>query len=302
MLLLLPVGLLVVILVVYILLRWAAGRLRVQKEACPSCCHPVRGLVEPRCPECGRELLTGVVGTGKIRPRPGLWIGVLTLLLGVIWTAVVPGVIEMRWNAILNWAGQIKNVVEIDTLTKVGIDQSNHLTVRKVADYVKQDWPSVTGEVQVAVLSDGEELAVWKGTGQVLVGRAGGGDILIDGMDAVEYLRLQIPPDSDSPFARILHDPEDASILANVITFYAAPGGGMGSAGFVSDSRGKSMFPHGGSLASNGTTGMVWPSAIWFAPIYVISGLIFLTYLWLGVRILIDRSRLQPFEPHVEGA
>ena len=297
---LLPVGLLVLILAVFVVLRRVAGRLRVQEEACPSCGHPVRGLVEPRCSECGRELLAGVVGTGKIRPWTGLWLGVLTLLLGVIWTAAVPGVIEMRWNAILNWAGLIKNVVEIDTLIKVGIDQSNHLTVRKVADYVKQDWPSVTGEVQVAVLSDGEELAVWKGTGQVLVGRAGGGDILIDGMDAVEYLRLQIPPDSDSPFARILHDPEDASILANTIAIYAAPDGMV--SGLVSDSRGKSMFLGGISTTHSGTTGVFWPSPILFAPIYIISGVIFLAYLWLGVRILIDRGRLQPFEPHAEVA
>jgi len=150
------------------------------------------------------------------------------------------------------------------------------------------------------VLSDGEELAVWKGTGQVLVGRAGGGDILIDGMDAVEYLRLQIPPDSDSPFALILHDPEDASILANAIAAYAAPDGMV--SGLVSDSRGKSMFRGGISTTTNGRTGVVWPSPIWFAPIYIISGLIFLAYLWLGVRILIDRSRLQPFEPHAEVA
>ena len=42
------------------------------------------------------------------------------------------------------------------------------------------------------------------------------------------------------------------------------------------------------------------PSAIWFVPIYVIIGVTFLGYLWLGIRILIDRSREQPFQPHAK--
>ena len=41
---------------------------------------------------------------------------------------------------------------------------------------------------------------------------------------------------------------------------------------------------------------MVWPSAIWFAPIYVVSGVILLLYLLLGLRILFFRRALQPFE------
>ena len=296
MVLLLPVGLLLLILAVYIVLRWVAGRLRVQEEACPSCGHPVRGLMEPRCPECGQELLAGVVGVGKIRPRPGLLLGVLILLLGVIWTAVVPGVMESRWTVILRWAGQIKKVVDLDSEIKVGIDQSNHLSVRRVANFVTQD-PNATGEVQVTLLSDGEALAAWKGTGPIL--GAGSHGIVIDGMETIQALRMQIPPESDSPFAPILHGHDDASILARIITLHAGPQWAPVS-GYVLDSRGQKMFNGGISATTNGGTSVVWPSEIWFAPVYVISGVIFLAYLWLGVRILIDRGRLQPFEPHAE--
>ena len=123
-------------------------------------------------------------------------------------------------------------------------------------------------------------------------------DVIVNGMEAVEALRLEIPPNSDSRFAPILHDPDDALILARTITNYASPNGGVSSS--VEDSRGRSMFNGGISTTGNNRMGLVWPSAIWFAPAYVISGVIFLAYLWLGVRILRERGRLQPFKPHVD--
>ena len=60
------------------------------------------------------------------------------------------------------------------------------------------------------------------------------------------------------------------------------------------------MFNGGISTTSNNRMGLVRPSEIWFVPGFLISGVIFLAYLWRGVRILRERGRLQPFEPHVE--
>ena len=60
------------------------------------------------------------------------------------------------------------------------------------------------------------------------------------------------------------------------------------------------MFEGGISTTSNNRMGTVPPSVIWFVPIYVITGVTFLGYLWLGIRILIDRSRVHPFQPHAE--
>ena len=61
------------------------------------------------------------------------------------------------------------------------------------------------------------------------------------------------------------------------------------------------MFNGGISTTSNNRMGLVRPSAIWFVPRVLISGVIFLAYLWFAVRIFRERRRLQPFQPHVEG-
>ena len=293
---LLPVGLLLLITATYVLLRWVAGRLRVPRESCPGCGHPVHGLVDPRCPECGGDLVAGVVGAGRSRPRRGLWLGVVTLVLAVIVPAVSLGVFNASWTAIMHWAGLIQRAVDLDRVVTVGIDQSNRMSVASTASFVTRNGSNATGEVEVTLRSDEQELAAWAGTGPVVGPNSS--DVIVDGMEAVEALRLQIPPNSDSRFAPILHDPDDALILARTITNYAGPNGGVSSS--VEDSRGRSMFNGGISATSNNRMGLVWPSAIWFAPAYVISGVIFLAYLWLGVRILRERGRLQPFKPHVD--
>ena len=297
MVLLLPVGLLLLITAIHVALRWVAGRLRVQREACPGCGHPVHGLAEPRCPECGGDLGAGVVGVGRIRPRHGLWLGVVVLLLAVIVPWAFLGVINARWNDISRWAGLIQTVVELDRVVTVGIDQSNRMSVASVANFVMENASNATGEVEVTLRSDDDELAVWKAIGPVVGTTVGG--VIIDGMDAVDALRLQVAPDSDSPFAPILHDPDDAVILARTIATYANPAGGVSSS--VSDRRGQSMFNGGISTTSNNRMGLVRPSEIWFVPGFLISGVIFLAYLSRGVWILRERGRLQPFQPHVEG-
>ena len=200
-------------------------------------------------------------------PARGLWLGVVTLVLAVIVPAVSLGVLNASWTAIIQGAGLIQRAVELDRVVTVGIDQSNRMSVASTASFVMRNGSDATGEVEVTLRSDEQELAAWAGTGPVVGPNSS--DVIVDGMEAVEALRLQIPPSSDSRFAPILHDPDDALILARTITNYASPNGGVSS-------------------------------AIWFAPAYVISGVIFLAYLWLGVRILRERGRLQPFKPHVD--
>lgn len=274
-------------------------RLRIDQPGCPRCIHPVQGLAEPRCPECGGDLQAGVVGAGGIRPRTGLWFAGMVLVLGVFGSVATLGLLGGSWDSLLRMAGMMPYEFSHRLAVEVGVDRSNRLLVEGAADYVKSELADATGEVVVTLRSDDRELAVWKGSGSVQ-GEPGGG-VVIDGMAVVDALRSQLPPDSDSPFAPILQDQDDAAILARAMVSYAAPGVD-GVSGYVLDRRGRPMFDGGISATGRNRNGMIMPSAIWYAPFYVIPGVIGLAYLWLGVRVLLATRHRQAFEPHTDMA
>ncbi|MCP4836338.1 MAG: hypothetical protein GY895_16410 [Phycisphaera sp.] len=299
MVLLLPGAMLVIAVAGLLVLRIWGRRLRVDGEACPSCGHPVQGLVDPRCPECGGDLEAGVVGRGRIHPRRALWLGLLNIVLGVSCSTVLILALGMNWVPFLTSTGRIHRRAMFDRLVEVGIDESNRLQVECSADYVVGNAGTAGGRVEVLLLSKGRRIATWKGTGPINAIAVNRG-IIIQSMVIVESLRSQVPAEDPSPFARILHDPIDADILAGVIDGYAAPTGGV-SAG-IRDSRGEFLFRGGISTTGKNQIIPVYPSAIWFAPVYVIPGLVLLAYLCSGVLVLTGRHRLQPFERHASTA
>lgn len=289
----LMIGLLLLVAVFYVILWATARKLRVSNASCPACGHSVQGLVEPRCPECGSGLDRGVVRAGGIRPKPRRWLGFITLFVGLVSAPIVTGLAEMNWGSLLRMTGLIYMQTEFNRKVEVSINQTNQLVVMNSGAFTSKSNVVVTpGEVEVVMRSNDQDLATWEGFGPVKKGTPNG--VLITGEEAVNSLRSQIPHDSDSPFAAILHDPEDSAILAKTIAAYS---GNASVSANVQNSRGKPMFDGGISSSAGGSSGPVWPSAIWFAPIYVISGVIFLLYLLLALRILLYRRALQPFEP-----
>ena len=294
MILLSLLGVLLLVAALYLSLWVTARKWRVSNASCPACGHSVQGLLEPRCPECGSGLDRGVVRPGGIRPKPRLWLGLITLFVGLISAPVVMGLTEMNWDNLLRATGILYFKTDFSRSVEVTINHTNQLVVGNSGAYTSRAKDVVpSGEVTVVIRSDDRDLATWKGSGPVHGIRGSQNGVLVTGEEAVDFLRSQLPPDSDSPFAEILHDPEDAAILAKTISAYASKGSVSAN---VQNSQGKRMFDGGISSSSGGGTSMVWPSAIWFAPIYVVSGVILLLYLLLGLRILFFRRALQPFE------
>lgn len=303
MILLSLLGVLLLVVAVYLSLWVTARKWRVSNASCPACGHSVQGLLEPRCPECGSGLDRGVVRPGGIRPKPRLWLGLITLFVGLVGAPVVMGLTEMNWDNLLKATGILYWKTNFSRSVEVTINQTNQLVVGNSGAYSTNAFGRIydlfpkdvvpSGEVTVVIRSDDRDLATWKGSGPVQGKRGSQSGVLVTGEEAVNSLRSQIPHDSDSPFAKILNDPEDAAILANTIAAYASKGTVSAN---VQNSQGKPMFDGGISSTSEGGTSKVWPSAIWFAPIYVISGVIFLLYLLLALRILLYRRALQPFE------
>ena len=71
------VVLLLVIFVPLVVLTLIYLRGRVVEEiACPNCGHSAYGLREPRCPECGVSLDSGVIRRGSLRSAPRIGFGV----------------------------------------------------------------------------------------------------------------------------------------------------------------------------------------------------------------------------------
>jgi hypothetical protein len=65
---------------------------RERDVECPLCRYNLRGLMTPRCPECGRELRLSI---GLVEPRQGAW------LLCQIATAAIGGIGLLAWLSIL---------------------------------------------------------------------------------------------------------------------------------------------------------------------------------------------------------
>ena len=271
---------------------------RVAHVACPGCAHNIQGLPEPRCPECGRDLTEGVVLPGGLRPKQRLWLGVVVLVLGVVTSFLALGLLGTSWDLILRRAGLVYMQQDFNRKVETEIDAFNRLEVRSTGTYAQNNLTNEVGEVTVILSLNDRDIATWKGMGPIEVRPSEG--VRIDGNEVIEGLRSQVSEESESRFASLLHNEEDAVLLGDVIVSYAAPQGSV-SAGAL-DSRGSKMFDGSISASNAGGGQLVWPSAIWFAPIYVIPAVLFLGFLILGLRILIFRRHLQPFEVNAERA
>ena len=70
--------------------------LRERDVACPLCQYNLRGLMSPRCPECGRDLQLRI---GLTEPRQGAW---LTAQIALTAAAGI-GVIIILMSAMHGW-------------------------------------------------------------------------------------------------------------------------------------------------------------------------------------------------------
>ncbi|MDG2030447.1 MAG: hypothetical protein P8J45_05520 [Phycisphaerales bacterium] len=227
---------------------------------------------------------------------PRRWFGALTVAVGLVSSVLALTLFVASWDSFLRMTGLLYLHVEFNRSVNVTIDQTNQLQVNTSGSYDKKNNVSTVttlGQVEVVLSRNDKELAIWNGQGTIQNNPIKG--VLVDGDQVVGVLRSQIPRDSDSPFAGILHNEEDAAILARTIESYADTNGSVSS--YVMNSQGKKMFDGGISSSSGGSSGLVWPSEIWFVPIYVISFVICGLFLMLGLRILLYRRSLQPFEP-----
>ena len=285
--------LLALVAVVFYLLWFTARKLQVKEAACPKCVHKVRGLVDPRCPECGTDLGAGVLAPRGIRPRPRRWLGFGALLVSLPAAGLAVLIMSMLWSSFLQAVGLIYMQTEFTRTVTVQVDSSHQMTVESSSDFVERAGSTATGEVKVVLDSSGVPLASWKGTGPVLGPPVNG--VRIDGGLVIDSLQSQIHPDHESPFATILNDPLDSELLGKVIVSYAAPTKGVSE--YVIDFSGKKMFEGGVANSSEGRSGLVLPDPIWFLPMYVVPLVFLLAFLLLGLRILFRRRTLEPFEP-----
>ena len=286
--------LLVLVAAVFCFLWFTARKLRVEAAACPRCTHRVQGLVEPQCPECGRSLGGGVLAPGGIPPRPRRWLGFAALGLSLPAAGLAVLLMSFMWSSFLQMVGLIYMHSEFNRSVVVQIDPEHQLKVVSSADYVHgSTTTNATGETEVVLSSSGRDIAVWKGTGPLLGPPLSG--VRIDGGIVIASLQSQVPPNHDSPFARILDSPADSRILGRTIVSYAAPAGAV--SGYVLDSTGKKLFDGGISSSQDGRSGLVMPDPIWHLPMYVVPLVYLLAFLLLGLRILIRRRALEPFVP-----
>ena len=285
---------LVLVAAVFWFLWFTARKLRVVAAACPRCVHRVQGLVEPQCPECGRFLGGGVLAPGGIPPRPRRWLGfvALGLSLPAAGLSVLP--MPVMWSSVLQMVGLSYMHSEFNRSVVVQIDPEHQLKVVSSADFVEgSSKANAIGDVEVVLSSSGLDIAVWKGTGLLFGSPVRG--VRIDGGVVIASLQSQVPPNHDSPFARILNSPVDSGILGKAIVSYAAPTKAV--SGSVLDSVGRTLFDGRVSASQSGRSQLVLPDPIWYLPMFVVPLVCLLAFLLLGLRILIRRRALEPFVP-----
>ena len=201
---LVSIGFVLLVAVIFVVFWTISRRLRVTQEVCPRCAHSVRGLMEPRCTECGEDLSRGVVRSGGIRPMPRRWFGALTVAVGLVSSVLALTLFVASWDSFLRMTGLLYLHVEFNRSVNVTIDQTNQLQVNTSGSYDKKNNVSTVttlGQVEVVLSRNDKELAIWNGQGTIQNNPIKG--VLVDGDQVVGVLRSQIPRDSDSPFAGI---------------------------------------------------------------------------------------------------
>lgn len=285
-------GYLVFVFVLLVVIIVLARRGRVSHPACPRCSHSVQGLTEARCTECGSSLESGVVREGYLRPTPATWLAVITLLLGGVLAFFSYGLMHENWPVVLRSMGMIYIERSVERQRGLGIDHFNRLLVMIEAEYAVGTTPS--GDIRVELTRRGETLASWSGTGQLTTQPQEG--MVFDAAPVVANLRAQVPADSDSPFAPLLHDPGDDAMLQLAIEELAAPRGTVATS--WKDSSGVRVFDETVSLTSNSRSSMMFPSGVWYAPVYVVPFAILAGFLLVGGRLFVKRQSLIPFSPY----
>ena len=202
------------------------------------------------------------------------------------------GVMHQVWPVILRQTGVIYIERSVDRQRGLGIDHFNRLLVMIEAEYAVGTTPS--GDIRVELTRHGETLASWSGTGQLTTPPQEG--MMFDAAPVVANLRTQVPADSDSPFAPLLHDPGDDAMLQLAIEELAAPRGAVATS--WKDSSGVRVFDGTVSLRSNSSSSMVYPSGVWYAPVYVVPVAILAGFLLIAMRIFQQGRSLVPFSPY----
>jgi hypothetical protein len=285
-------GYLVFVFVLLVVIVVLSRRVRVAHPACPCCAHSVQGLTEARCTECGSSLEPGVVREGGLRPTPAMWLSSIALLLGVVLAFVSYAIMHQVWPGVLRSIGVIYLERTVERQRELGIGNSNRLKVLIEAVYPAGTIPS--GDIRVVVTGRDGELASWAGTQRLTTQPQEG--MVIDAAPIVASLRAQVPAESGSPFAPLLHDPDDAAILKRAIEALAAPKGSVSTS--WRDSRGERMFDGIVSLRSNSGSRTVNPYGVWYIPVYVLPLAILAGFLLIAMRIFQRGRSLVPFSPY----
>ena len=300
MILLVPAGLTLLMLIGLVGLHVLVGRLGVGSEACPHCAHEVRGLADPRCPECGQRLENGVVRQGDLRPRTRNRLAVLAIVLGGVLGGLLLHAVDRRSYDIWSMTGLADERIDMVRETVTGQPPQPQLLVRTDVDFRLSEHAESTGEVEVVLREGDRDLAAWRGVGPVLIEDGASPRIGIDAVTAIEELRASLPVDADARMAAILHDDANTAALAAAIASYAIYEGTV--SGRVVDAGGRKIFDGSIQTTTSGVVTTEPPSALWHAVWWSLPVGIFLLYLGLVFSLLRQRWRLQPFEPHAQPA
>ena len=196
-----------------------------REPSCPSCLHPVTGLREARCSECGGGFSLGVLKPGALKPTVRNSLGIVSFLLAIVLFGVSMALFSTYWPKVLDAAGIRYSVMFFKSSenkhVRFGpneVDQHDYLVIEKVGELVVGSKKG-EGNVRILLCDENEVIAQWSGIAGIQGPPYG---YLIDADAAVASLREQVSFDEHSPAARLLHDDDDAAFLAQIIRYDAA--------------------------------------------------------------------------------
>ena len=324
------VVLLLVIFVPLVVLTLIYLRGRVVEEiACPNCGHSAYGLREPRCPECGVSLDSGVIRRGSLRSAPRIGFGVTLACLGLVLSFVVFVLLQATWPLLLRseettaqWEYEIAlapSGERLRTPSHLRPEIPTRLRFSAEAVFVGLTSTSAPADIEVDLINDDVVVASWKGSGVWNATRMGGmGNTLVfkqwngneeddpltfDEALVMASLREQVLAQTDSPFAYLFDEEKSTAGLRaqaiaaiELVLLHLHPMSTSTGTQQWWDAQGNVVLVTEGKGTGSITSAVVWPNDIWFAPIYVIPIAIFLGCLIASIRVLRIRRVLVPFE------
>ena len=169
MILLVPASLTLLMLIGLVGLHVLVQRLGLKGDACPHCAQEVRGLADPRCPECGARLEQGVMGRGHLRPWVRNRVAVLAIVLGGVSGGFLLDALDRRSYDLWTMTGLADQRIDLVREVVAGQPPQPQILVRTDVDFWLSEHAESTGEVEVVLREGDRDLAAWRGVGPVRI-------------------------------------------------------------------------------------------------------------------------------------